>query len=409
MEGEEQGGGEPLALDEALLASLPEANRPVHVYTWLKHLNSRLPTTPRSEIKQQQQQLVGQLMVQAKDGLCGPPARQLLASALATLFSVGDTFLLFETINKCNDLLKTKDDSPAFLPCRLTATVVVGAMYEKLGRMMGRSYEETVSVLTKGLKNAESLTRVETMVTLGKVCKGLGGAASNVHKDMYKAARGCLSDRAMTVRLAAAECLLQMIDHCPWMAASPELDNLARDCFRAMEGANHAARGAVARLLGQLVASTQESKGKRQGMFGPSKPTEKGKSERSLEEALAILSQGFLRGGPTSSLLKGSSSVSQELRVGLSHSYVTMARCLGPSWLERHLPTVLNHLLELAASPRAGGDHTESVLTRNCLTFILSHLVGRQLREKAQLTAAKELVCILKEIISSKCTSFSTI
>ena len=398
----EQGGGESLALDEDLLASLPEASRPVHVYTWLKLLNSRLPSTPRAGIKVQQQQLVGQLMVQVKDGSCGPPARQLLASALATLFSVGDTFLLFETINKCNDLLKTKDDSPAFLPCRLTATVVVGAMYEKLGRMMGRSYEETVSVLTKGLKNAESLTRVETMVTLGKVCKGLGGAASNVHKDMYKAARGCLSDRAMTVRLAAAECLLQMIDHCPWMASSPELDNLARDCFRAMEGANHAARGAVARLLGQLVASTQESKGKRQGMFGPSKPAEKGnKSEKSLEEALSILSQGFLRGGPTSSLLKGSSSVSQELRVGLSHTYVAMTRCLGPTWLERHLSTILNHLLELAASPRAGGDHTECVLTRNCLTFILSHLVGRQLREKAQLTAAKELVAILAKSLGA--------
>ena len=57
-------------------------------------------------------------------------------------------------------------------------------------------------------------------------------------------------------------------------------------------------------------------------------------------------------------------------------------------------------LRKAKASDRAclvqtGGDHTESVLTRNCLTFILSHLVGRQLREKAQLTAAKELVCIL--------------
>jgi hypothetical protein len=34
-----------------------------------------------------------------------------------------------------------------FVSChRLAATVVVGAMYEKLGRMMGRSYEETVQV-----------------------------------------------------------------------------------------------------------------------------------------------------------------------------------------------------------------------------------------------------------------------
>ena len=35
--------------------------------------------------------------------------------------------------------------------------------------MMGRSYEETVSVLTKGLKNAESTTRTETMNTLGEI------------------------------------------------------------------------------------------------------------------------------------------------------------------------------------------------------------------------------------------------
>ena len=33
--------------------------------------------------------------------------------------------------------------------------------------MMGRSYEETVAVLTKSLKSAESTARVETMVTLG--------------------------------------------------------------------------------------------------------------------------------------------------------------------------------------------------------------------------------------------------
>ena len=43
-------------------------------------------------------------------------------------------------------------------------------MYEKLGRMAGRSYEETVLLLLKGLKNAESQTRAESLVTLEKVC-----------------------------------------------------------------------------------------------------------------------------------------------------------------------------------------------------------------------------------------------
>ena len=52
------------------------------------------------------------------------------AQCMATLFSVGDTFLLFDTVNKVNDLLKSKDDSPSYLPCRLAATVLVGTMYQ---------------------------------------------------------------------------------------------------------------------------------------------------------------------------------------------------------------------------------------------------------------------------------------
>jgi hypothetical protein len=65
-------------------------------------------------------------------------------------------------------LLKNRDDSPSFLVTRLTAIRVLGTMYERLGRMTGRSYEETVQVLNKGLKNAESQTRAETMIAFGE-------------------------------------------------------------------------------------------------------------------------------------------------------------------------------------------------------------------------------------------------
>ena len=41
-------------------------------------------------------------------------------------------------------------------------------MYEKLGRMTGRSFEETIGLLNKGLRNAESSTRAETMFAFGK-------------------------------------------------------------------------------------------------------------------------------------------------------------------------------------------------------------------------------------------------
>ena len=39
--------------------------------------------------------------------------------------------------------------------------------------MMGRSYEETVTLLTKSLKSAESTARAETMVTLGELTNDL--------------------------------------------------------------------------------------------------------------------------------------------------------------------------------------------------------------------------------------------
>ena len=157
-----------LTLNEEALQTIPDTKRPVFIYEWLRRLEKNLSTVNRQDVKDSQKTLVDQLMGEVTGGSPGPPTRQLLAQCMATLFSVGDTFLLFDTINKCNDILKSRDDSPTVLPSRLAATVVVGTMYQRLGRMMGRSYEETVSVLTKSLKSAESTARAETMITLGK-------------------------------------------------------------------------------------------------------------------------------------------------------------------------------------------------------------------------------------------------
>lgn len=114
-------------------------------------------------------------------------------------------------------------------------------MYEKLGRMMGRSYEETVHILIKSLRSAESQTRIEIMNTLEKVCCGMGTAISNVHKEIYKAARQCLTDRSMPVRCAAAGCLLSMIQNAPFLYTT-ELENMAALCFRAFDGSTYEVR-----------------------------------------------------------------------------------------------------------------------------------------------------------------------
>lgn len=69
-------------------------------------------------MKENQKKLVEQLLHQVSNSP-GPPARRMIARNLATLFTVGDTFLLFDSVNKCNDILKIKDDSPSFLPTKL--------------------------------------------------------------------------------------------------------------------------------------------------------------------------------------------------------------------------------------------------------------------------------------------------
>lgn len=200
-------------------------------------------------------------------------------------------------------------------------------MYEKLGRMMGRSYEETVQILIRSLRSAESQTRIEIMVTLEKVCSGMGSVITNVHKDIYKAARHCLIDRVMAVRCAAAKCLLEMLNHAPFLY-TVELESLATLCFRAFDGSNYEVRCTVAKLLGSLTAITQHKTKKDQ----PDKVV-KNLKPISLDEALGVLMSGFLRGGVgflkgTGEIIKGSSGVNREVRVGVTHVSLQMKQML---------------------------------------------------------------------------------
>lgn len=208
--------------------------------------------------------------------------------------------------------------------------------------MMGRSYEETVQILIRSLKSAESQMRIEIMVTMEKVCSGMGTAISNVHKDIYKATRHCLTDRVMAVRVAAAKCLIEMARHSTFLYTT-ELESLATLCFRAFDGSNYEVRCAVALLLGNLIgkkrkigfwfliklisnlislsAATQQEQKAGPMVIKAPPPTIK---SASLDEALGVLMSGFLRGGVsflkgTGEMIKGSSGVNREVRVGVTH------------------------------------------------------------------------------------------
>ncbi len=93
--------------------------------------------------------------------------------------------------------------------------------------------------------------------------------------------------------------------------------------------------------------------------------------------------------------------MSQEVRVGVTHCYVSMVQTLGTAWLEKNLSSVLRHLLELVSHPKACATHVDSVYSRRCVGHAVRLLLGKMLGERAQLGAAREMVRIVDRIMGS--------
>ncbi|CAF1344983.1 unnamed protein product [Adineta steineri] len=384
-----------LILNEEALNSLPENKRPVFIYEWLCFLNKVLVAAQKNDIRECQPRIVEQLMQQVQYAP-GPPIRTLIGRNLATLFSVGDPFPLFNTVNRCNDTLKSKDEVS-----KLATVVVIGAVYERLGRLVGRSYEETVQLLLKTLKNGDSQMRFEIMFTLERIVNGLGSAGNNIHREIFKVAKTHICDRAMPVRSAAAMCLVALINQNNFMYTS-ELEGNVTLAFRALDGSNYEVRCSVAKYLAALLAATQDiASNANQNTINRSNANTANTKKIKTEDILNYLAGGFLRGNigflksNTTERIKGPTTVQREIRIGVTHTYVELALVLGTSWIEQNLSLFINHVLELAGNPRASTSHVDAVYSRKCITFILRSVIGSRLGEKAQFAAAKELATII--------------
>ncbi|KAM6973609.1 HEAT repeat-containing protein 5A [Aplochiton taeniatus] len=379
-----------LLLNEEACSQLGEHQRAEFIFEWLRYLKKLLPAAERADIKHNQKLLVDQL-IGILSGSPGPPTRWLLAQCLALLYRVGDPIYSSLTVDKCNDIIRSKDDSPSALPTRLAAIACLGALYEQLGRMLVNTFKDTLTNLLKAMKSAESQGRYEIMLSIEKILRGLGVSAVPCHRDIYKASRVCLTDRSMAVRCAAAKCLLELQREAVFLWTS-ELENVATLCFRAFEGSNYDVRVAVAKLLGTLLATAIEPK-------QPTAPIQ-GSRRSSLEEVMDLLSGGFLRGGAgflraSGDMLKRTSSVSKDIRIGVTQACVVFVSTLGGSWLEAHFPSLLSLLMELVSHARVTQTPADAVVARRCVSFILRATLGSLLGEKAQTNAAKQLCLVV--------------
>uniref|UniRef100_A0A3B4UBB4 HEAT repeat-containing protein 5A n=1 Tax=Seriola dumerili TaxID=41447 RepID=A0A3B4UBB4_SERDU len=355
-----------LLLNEEVCNQLGEHQRAEFIFEWLNHLKKLLPSTDRVDIKHNQRRLVDQLST-VLIGSPGPPTRWLLAHCLALLYRLGDPVPSSLLVERCNDIIRSKDDSPSGLPTRLFQ----------------------VKILTQIVGESFSQGRYEIMLSVEKILRGLGVSAVPCHRDVYKAARTCLTDRSMAVRCAATKCLLELQREAVFLWTS-ELENVATLCFRAFEGSNYNVRVSVAKLLGTLLAAAVEPR------QPTAAPRQGGRGRSSLEEVMDLLTAGFLRGGAgflraSGDMLKGTSSVSKDIRIGVTQACVVFVSTLGGSWLEANLPAFLSLLMELASHGRATQTPGDAVVTRRCVSFVLRSTLGSLLGEKAQTNAAKQL------------------
>ncbi|XP_027272111.1 HEAT repeat-containing protein 5A isoform X4 [Cricetulus griseus] len=392
-----------LLLNEEAFNQLGEVQKAEFIFEWLRHLEKLLLATSRNDVREKQKTLVEQLL-SLLNSSPGPPTRKLLAQNLAILYSIGDTFSVYETIDKCNDLIRSKDDSPSYLPTKLAAVVCLGSLYKKLGRILANAFTDTVGNILKAMKSAESQGRYEIMLSLQSILTGLGAAAAPCHRDIYKAARSCLTDRSMAVRCAAAKCLLELQNEAVFMW-STDLDSMATLCFKSFEGSNYDVRISVSKLLGTVLAKAVLAK--HPGAAAPKQSARR----TSLEEVLELLGTGFLRGSSgflraSGDVLKGSSSVSKDVRVGVTQAYVVFVSTLGGAWLEKNFAIFLSHILSLVSQLNSKATQTQidAVCCRRCVSFILRATIGGLLGEKAQIAAAKDIcqaIWKLKKVVDA--------
>ena len=74
---------------------------------------------------------------------------------------------------------------------------------------------------------------------------------------------------------------------------------------------------------------------------------------------------------------------------------------MGGVWLERHIPLVLSHLLQLLCNPRCVSTHVEAVYSRKCVGFIMQRSSSQLLGESSQLLAAEHLCRLILSLHST--------
>jgi hypothetical protein len=262
----------------------------------------------------------------------------------------------------------------------------------------------TSSIKVLRNSNLSVILRTHAVLAFSKSLVSAGRALPDaLHKDLLKALRAGLSDRALSIQRASAEAIISLHTYTTACPTQATLDSVAPLVFKSLEGADYLTRRSLSRLLAHLLAATQEPGSGVVAQDAGKKAAKKDGSEDTTNEPTVITSAPEDRGAKTLfttvEMLKYLSTMynkpasPRKLRNAIVDVYATLFTALGSSYVESNYAEIVKHVIdEIVVPPRNQSTRLEILATRESVGLLLRDLIGvRFLSESGQVMAIREL------------------
>ncbi|KAI8967355.1 hypothetical protein BDF20DRAFT_900626 [Mycotypha africana] len=372
----------------------------LYVFQWLALVEREIKTTEIDVLKKSQPVIEKTLLQLISLTTAKPrrPIRFLIGRCFVILYTRGDTRTLFDTVTALHSLINAKKDVEK--ETKIAAIAAIGAIMGACGGKVLSLFAETATLLLKIVKNSNSplLMKLECFTTFALLLEGAGKAATEqTLKDLMKQLRAGLVDKALVLRIAAAQCLQAVLKNAMQSFTQHDVELLLQHCLKAFENSTFPVRRAVSSLCATLLVFTQS-----QATIDQNKPNiryastgvDSKKTQAigeeniaktvtllTIEEMLAQLSLAYNR--PSSS---------RELKTGIIETYATLFVLLGSEFAEANYTIITNHLISEILDKHEKLAASDAAHVRSQVNFLLYNTIGKRLlSEQGQANAVRLL------------------
>lgn len=239
------------------------------------------------------------------------------------------------------------------------------------------------------------------MVSFSKSLVSAGRALPDgLTKDLTKALRAGLADRALPIQRACAETFISLQTYTAACPLQPTIDALAPLVFKSLETADYLTRRSLSRSLAHFLAASQRP-GSGVVVIEPRRATKKDEEDTSNEPTVMTSAAEDKSGKTlytTQEMLRILSTAynkaqsPRKLRNAIIDVYATLFIALGSSYVEAHYAEIVKHLIDDIVTPaRAQTTRYEITSTRESVGILFRELIGiRLLSESGQVMAIRE-------------------